>query len=679
MHMWRDQLDIFWDGGHVLALGFFDSDEPLGALGSRPELVVSSARDQNFSSDAALIDIIDVLRWRRSHAIVTLPSDHAFVNLRAADGTELRLALVGDKAETPGGEWRLLLNELPDAASRSSGLFRVASLSARGDFERLAHDQVARSGARLVWAICQRRHVERRDGAATLAYLRPTRRLFPAHQSRIVLEAIETPVDGLNEDVRAPFAIMDHWLRENGAPGVTLRIHVPDALHQSETLLSRTAIVLVMHQRRRLREWTREQRESGDPVVDLLTFDDIRVATGDPLEHPDAVDLNDSIIVCNLLELVVNPEEANFDGFAVRRHSVRNAADAGVTADIEFFGAALGDDVGVVSIAAETGDFGVVPSDPGGAPYVRLFRVQGDGLTPRRVEDDDVLLDEILRLAAHQRGASAGTATRSASERAASLQGRREKFLATLNAALTTAGYMGRFDTTTAWDLFEPLFATSFTALVNEGSAQARALLQRLGGYATYRSDPALLWSLVRQSDFAQDADPAALWDQARPLVYRYAAVCNAPEIVAPGADLAKQIQIWRLLMQSPLAHRLRSARIELGGSAELLKNAGAIAERLVDADGIERAATYFNDRNMLDEAEALERYEAARLNGEWTPLREAASLATLISKAIKDRKPLETDSAMTVVEERPRMPPPKPAGFFATVRGFFLGRSPEA
>lgn len=676
--MWRDQLDVFWDGGHVLALGFFDGEEPAGALGSRPELVVSSARDQNFSRDAALIDVIDVLRWRRGHAIVTLPSDHVFVNLRAADGAELRLALMDEKAETQGGEWRLLLNELPDPAARPSGPFRIASLSARGDFERLAREQVARGGARLVWAICQRRHMERRDGAARLARLWPTRRLFPAHQSRIVLEAIEPPVDGVNDDVRAPFAIMDHWVRENGAQRVMLRIRAPDALHQSEALLSRTAVVLVMHQRRRLREWAREQRELGDPTIDPLTFEDIRVATADPLETPDAVGSNDSIVVCNLLELIVNPDEANFDGFAIRRHSDGNG-DAGVVADIEFFGAALGDDVGLVSLAAEAGDFGVVPDDPGGAPYVRLFRVEGDGLIARKVEDDDILLDEILRLAANQRGAStAVTPTRAAGERAASLQGRREKFLATLNASLSSAGFAGRFDATTAWDLFEPLFAASFVALVDEAGEQARALVQKLGGYAAYRADPALLWAMARQSEFAQEANPAALWEQGRPLVYRFAAACGVDGMVAPGVDLQMQARVWRLLMQPSLAHRLRAARIQIGGGSDLLRDAAAVAESLADAAMIERASAHFSNRDMFDEAEALERYAMARQNGEWTPLEEAVSFAALVSQANR-WKPQEIETTVAVVEPSRPIEPPRPAGFFATMRGFFRGRSPEA
>jgi hypothetical protein len=677
--MWRDQLDVFWDGGHVLALGFFDSEEPVGAPSSRPELIVSSARDQNFSRDAALIDVIDVLRWRRGHAIVTLPSDHVFVHLRAADGAELRLALMGEKTETPGGEWRVLLNELPDPAARPSGPFRVASLSARGDFERLAREQVARSGARLVWAICQRRHMERRDGAARLAHLWPTRRLFPAHQSRIVLEAIEPPVEGVNDDVRAPFAIMDHWVRENGAQRVMLRIRAPDALHQSEALLGRTAVVLVMHQRRRLRDWAREQRELGDPTIDPLTFDDIRVATADPLETPDAVESNESIVVCNLLELIANPDEASFDGFAIRRHS-DGAGDAGVVADIEFFGAALGDDVGLVSLAAEAGDFGVVPDDPGGAPYVRLFRVEGDGLIARKVEDDDMLLDEILRLAANQRGAAmAGTPTRAAGERAASFQGRREKFLATLNASLSSAGFAGRFDATTAWDLFEPLFAASFVALVDEAGEPARALVQKLGGYAAYRADPALLWAMVRQSDFAGEANPAALWEHVRPLVYRFAAACGVDGMVAPGADSQMQTRVWRLLMQPSLPHRLRVARIQIGGGSDLLRDAAAVAELLADVATVERASTYFNNRDMLDEAEALERYATARTQGEWTPLEEAVSLAALVSQATNRWKQQETETTVAVVEPRRPIEAPRPAGFFAAMRGFFRGRSPEA
>lgn len=225
--MWREQLDAFWDGGRTLAIGFFDAVERTPAFGARPELLVSASKDPAFGPEVALVDIIDAARWRCGHCLIELPQDHLYVSLRSADGAELRLALTGDQSEAAGGEWRLLLTLLPDAGSPAPASFRIVSLSARGDFERLAREQIVQSGARLVWAFGQRRAVERRDGAVRFAHLWAARRVFPAFQSRLVLEPVGFN-DGVGADARqAPFAIMDHWLRENGAPRVALRLRVP--------------------------------------------------------------------------------------------------------------------------------------------------------------------------------------------------------------------------------------------------------------------------------------------------------------------------------------------------------------------------------------------------------------------------------------------------------------------
>ena len=69
------------------------------------------------------------------------------------------------------------------------------------------------------------------------------------------------------------------------------------------------------------KNWAREQKDAGEPVVDPLGVEDIRQAVGEPHEQPDAVWANDSIVVANLLRLLTAPDETPFDGFALRRQN----------------------------------------------------------------------------------------------------------------------------------------------------------------------------------------------------------------------------------------------------------------------------------------------------------------------------------------------------------------------
>ncbi|MEF3368153.1 hypothetical protein V3H18_16580, partial [Methylocystis sp. 9N] len=243
-----------------------------------------------------------------------------------------------------------------------------------------------------------RRALERAD-ARLVIRLAPARRVFPAYQSRLVLEA--AAFEAAAADAReAPFAIMEHWLREGAAPRVILRLRIPDSIEESAALLGRCSVALAMNQRRRLKGWTLDQRVAGEPTVDPLTFDDLRQATGELQEHPDAVETAEPIVVANLLALLIDPDEVDAEGIALRRGLEKNAPGMGETVEIEFYGAALGDDVGLVCPAATAGDIAIAPHDPGGPPFARLFRVEGDGLAPRRATEDEALLDELMRRAA---------------------------------------------------------------------------------------------------------------------------------------------------------------------------------------------------------------------------------------------------------------------------------------
>ncbi|WP_084679142.1 hypothetical protein [Methylocystis sp. ATCC 49242] len=681
--MWREQFDYFWDGRRRLVIGCFDGAESPAAIAARPQLTLVSARDEDFSIAPTLIDVIDAARWRARIVISDIPSDHRFLRLFAADGSELRLVLGSEREQPPGGEWRLLMTLLPEAESADPVSFRLVPLPARGDLERLAREQTASAGARLVWAIGQRRAVERSESGALVARLAPARRIFPAFQNRLTLEAMPFEAEAAADTREAPFAIMQHWLREQGAPRAALRLRIPDSLEESAALLGRTSVALVLQQRRHLRGWMQEQKQAGEPVIDPLSFEDIRQATGEPGEHPDAVESSDAVVVANLLNLILDPEGAEADGVTVRRGDEKNPLGLGETVEIDFYGAALGDDIGLICPTAAAGDIGVAPADPGGPPFARLLRVEGDGLTPRRIGEDEPLLDDMMRrAAAAARATTSGPAARIVAERAAGLRSRREKFVAVLNDALARASFKARFESAGLWDVFEPLAQTSFAALVADASAPARSHLEDLGGYAAYGVDPALTAALARGGVFAQAAQSPRFRSEARAtpsLLQRYVAACGLEGITPAELDPAGQADALRALTQEQDALALREARIGLAADAGLRRAAVIAARQLADESAVELAIVHFEQSHDGETAARLADYLNARRAGEWTPPEHARTLAALLARAGVEREEAQTRVAagMTAAAAAPPPSPPpsppppeKPKGFFRRLFG---------
>lgn len=674
--MWQEQLDYFWDGRRRLAIGAFDGAERAPPLAARPALTVVSARDPALAAEPTLVDVIDATRWRAGVVIFDLPADHRFLRLAAADGSALALHLGAERDQPPGAEYRLLMTLLPETSGAEAAQFRILPLPTRGDVERLAREQTAAAGARLVWAFGQRRAFEQSASGELIARLAPARRIFPAYQSRLLLEARALEAEAAADTREAPFAIMQHWLGENGAPRAALRLRIPDSLEESATLIGRTSAVLALNQRRRLRGWMQEQKAAGEPVIDPLSFDDIRQATGEPAEHPDAVEANDTVVVANLLNLLLDPDSPEADGVAVRRGAERNAAGLGEIIDIDFFGAALGDEAGLVCPAARQGDLGVAPADPGGPPFLRLFRVEADGLTPRRLADDDPLIDEVMRRA-ESAGArmSTGAAARAFAERAAGLKGRREKLVAGFNEALTRAGLPARFSAAGLWDLFEPLQQASFVALASD--APAPALMQAVGGYGAYGVDPAATAALARGGPLAQLAQEGRLGADARgtqSLLARYAAACGAEGMAPPGLDVAAQLSALRALMQEEDAPALRAARIGVSPDPATRQQAARAARALADTGAVERAIAHF-ERSDPQSAAALADYLAARRAGRWVSATSAPALAALLERAGVERAEEQTRvvvgmTAAAAAPPPPPAPPQKPKGFFRRMFG---------
>ncbi len=661
--MWQERVDAFWDGKRGLALGFFD-EETVAAEGARPEIAVFAAATEAMD-DAELVDLVAPERWRCGCQLFELPRGRRYVALHAAGGAELRLELCDDKLGLVGGEWRLLFIELPDSGLQTAPAFDASSLSARGDLARYAQERILRSGPKLVWALGQKRTSERSADAIVVQRLEPAQRLFPAQQSHLAVEARELREQREEAPPRAPFAIMEHWLREGGAPCATLRLRFA-SFSQGDAFLKRASAFLVMQQRRAFRDWAREQRRQGEPIADPLTCDDIRVALARPQERLDAVERSGAVVVHNLARLIGARNASPADGVSARR-SVEEAGP-GAVVDLAFQGAALGDDVGLVSACPDGGDFEVLPVDPGGVRHARVFRLGFDGLSARAMQEDDPLLEEILRLAAEaERGAELGA---SEAKRAAPLQERRESLVASLNRALGAAGYGERFDPTRKWSELDPLRFWSFCALVAGCPAAGRAELVARGGFEAFRADPALTQALAGQPDLRlAEAAPRRAGEEARSLVHRYAAALGLAGVIAPRADAATQLGAYRLLRQTPLARELATAHLSLDepsfDAAALADTAATLSNEAM----VERAVIYCDDWGFPEKGEALRAYLERRREGQWTSAAEGARLAVIVAEADAYWREIGAARARAPEEEAT---PAKPEGFLAAVRGFF-------
>jgi hypothetical protein len=665
--MWQEQLDYFWDGGRRLALGFFDGDDGARENAPHPQLTIVSARDDAFLLGPACIDVIDAMRWRSRIVFIDLPAEHRFVRLTALDGAQLVLELSRAADPPAANDWRLLMLLAPEPGGGDFIGLHVAALSARGDLDQLAREQIAAAGARLVWAIGQRRAVTLTDSGGAQARLLPATQVYPLEQNRLTLEAIPYDFETAADTRDAPFAIMQRWLAENGAPRVVLRLRLAESLEESATLLGRVSVAMALRQRQRLNYWMQAQRQAGEPVIDPLTFEDIRQATGDPTEHPDAVESGEAVVVVNLLNLILDPGATDSAGVAVRRAAVNRAGTAGgEIIEIDFYGAALGDDVGLVSPSAAPGDLGVTPMDPGGSPFVRLLRVEGDGLVPRRVNEDDPLLDEMLRRATGAARATSGAAARVVADRANAQRSRRERFIAALNAMLAKTNTPDRFDTAGKWELFDPLLQTSFAAGAASGSIP--------GGFVGYVADPALAVALSRAGALSAGgvATPARDSRLALSLLHRMLAALGLAgmatrEFAANETDAGTEaLFLQKLTTSSPDAAALRDAHVSLPADLARWDETIKAARRLGDASVIDVAQAHFAAHDDPEAAAALADYLAWRQAGNWLPAEDAVVLAGLIARA-------ESESAEARVRAEAAalaQPPEKPKGFFRRLFG---------
>lgn len=620
--MWREQLDYFWDGQDRLTIGRLN----LPADSALPHLTIVSASDEFFRDNAMLVDVIDFSRWSADILVVVLPESHRFLRLTSGDGKTVTIRLVAESTLPAQPETQLLMAREEQHERNGDKSLELKSLEIRGDVISEIRQQIGQESSTLLWAISQSYVRERFEQNDWLLWLAPATRVHPSAQARITI--LPQPLDlHASVDMRqAPFSIMQHWLNENGAPRAILQIRLPQTLEDTSHLLRRVYAFIAMRQRQRSNIWNQLQKLNGAPQIDSLNLTDLRTATGRMDECPDAVASDASVSIVNLLRLILDPEKYAGHGIAVRRLAVsKGNRKNGEIIEVDFFAAALGDDVGLVCPTAMLGDLLVAPVDPGGLEKLRLLRFGLDGLYPLRAKEDDPLVGEIINQA---------TRLSQTTPLYSHLRKCRERFIALLNKSLAEISTLALFDQLGAWEGLGPLIQLSYARLLRRIAPMNRQRLYALGGYLAYAADPGLVTAVATSGTFGETESPKTLSElpQSGSLLERYLAACDARGMSANTMTLRQQARALLALKQDEDLLVLRQARISLPDEIEGLSSLARAAQKLSDRTLLRRALNFFEQSNDKKSAAEIVNYLAGYEQGLWLPPDRAEALNNLLN-----------------------------------------------
>lgn len=626
--MWREQLDFFWDGQDRLTIGRLN----LPADSALPHLTIVSASDEFLRENATLVDVIDVSRWSADILVIALPEGHRFLRLTSGDGKTVTVRLVAESALPGQPEIQLLMAREEKREASGEILLEAKFIENRGEGISEIRQQISQHSSALLWAISQRRVCERFEDNDWLLWLAPATRVYPSAQARITIHP--QPLDlRVKADMRqAPFSIMQHWLNENGAPRAIIQIRLTQTLEDNTQLLRRVYAFIAMRQRQRLDIWNQLQKLNGAPQIDALNLTDLRAATGRVDEYPDAVAMEGSVSIINFLRLILDPEKYAGHGIAVRRVAVSEGnRKNGEIIEVDFFAAALGDDVGLVCPSAMLGDLLVAPIDPGGQEKLRLLRFGSDGLQPLRVKEDDPLVSEIINQAAQL---SQTTPLH------AQLRKCRERFTALLNKSLAEISTLSPFDQVGVWEGLDPLAQLSYARLLRRIAPMKRQRLYALGGYSAYVSDPSLIAAIATSGAFGEVESPKPMSElvQNGALLQRYLAACDARGMASKTMTLRQQARALLALKRDEDLLVLRQARISLPDEIERLSSLTRVAHKLNDRVLLKRALNFFEQGDEKKSANEIINYLNGYEQGLWLSPDRAEALENLLNyKALVD------------------------------------------
>jgi hypothetical protein len=648
-----EEIEAFWDGGTALVLGFAGVNF---SPRLRLEIGVWAAKN-----DAAgdLLDYFRPVAGMRFRYL-TLPPGINQLRLGFCEGpgiSWMTLDLHADEATVSATDYSRNLTFIRMANPREQLDLQTQRLPSNNDLENFV-DRLA-SGERLLWAAAQLRHD---DSEKKRIAISSTRLLWPRRMSRFVIEVARHAPAPKPEPASKPpnYAVLEKAQAEAArrvAP--RLRIRQLAGNRPGTRPYDGVCVFYLMQQRRFFQSVATRDAER---TLEALSSCDIRNAYdrvgGDPTAveqllplvpdratGPVGFDLASAVGAFDRGEIYRAP------GAIALRAGGRGASDDAV--DIEFPTAALGDEVGVFLSHNGTISLSVLPTDPGGAARIRIFRLGKTGLTAQEVTEDDPILLELADWVipfgtTRARGATDPTAHGHSRPAVELLQSRMGDpvLVDGVDLAAVLASPLG------------PLATLSFADMVATSPRDSQDLIERVGGLAAFLKDAASVSSLVFTPHLAGSAMVEALMDPelslAEPaLPRRLAAGLGAADLVPATLIATEQLQAIRILRDQDLVQRLIALRVALDNAKSgMQRTADRVVGALEHDDVVRDAADSYHDRGMPSQAQALIGYLNTRDLGAWIALQDAAALVDLIDDVERFRE-FQTRNRKTLRRDR--------------------------
>ncbi|NPV19290.1 hypothetical protein [Bradyrhizobium aeschynomenes] len=272
----------------------------------------------------------------------------------------------------------------------------------------------------------------------------------------------------------------------------------------------------------------------------------------------------------------------------------------------------------------------MTPADPGGNPKIRLFRLQHDRLEPRAIEGSDKIFRDILT-----RVTSAEIGFRSQGQ-SITVEGEPWAEL------LAQVGLPSKTDRVRALQS-NPIGVLLLAAWAKMLQGRRPDPQTAMSEFNEYRQAPAFISALSwhpRLSERAGNLDSALMKADAD-LLRRIALALGEPDVLGIHVTRDNWSEIWRALTEPSLIHQLIDARIRIDHAPADIRRVRETAGEFHDERRVRLALECCLDREMTEEAEALEAYLDNRDRDAWTPLSTLMGLQRTVQELVED--PIET------------------------------------
>ena len=657
-----ERLDVLWDGAEYLALVFAES------LAARVRGAIFVRSEETSGKTPRLIAAFEETGKGPAIHIVRLPHGHRFVTVSpdlAMTAPELHIMLADEITPGNGVEWRLLLLQVASTGAPSFDTAVIAAPQgyAEESFEVLRERRLnalrMKKDAAVVWGVrCMEQRTSRaRTGRAPVELtISPVETVFPEerHIAPIGIEPMVAELRTVNEEpanVPGPYdpfmpVVARTITAERGrrlAHGLRLRTSREDPIVQ--WVQRRSAII---HVRRQAMMDEIAVDESGSPsgprtvpfndadieYVGNKRFEQIvrTVPTGEPAIRP-----------CGLFQ-ILSRQEHPMEGIKVKAHKGTGGEARADQTVLWFDGAALGDDIGIVSTQAGALKlFG--PAGLDGKPTnMLMFRVGPRGLLPIEFPEHE------------KRFLSRAAARVQAHDAEANVVDRERQMIDDARRALE-GWYSDRLRAPfpVLFGDIEPFFMQAAVDLL------AGVFSSGIGGIGSvfdlFLRDPAVCAALVAHPVDAQHLRHIAAVRQSddADLLHRLAHAYDAAGIIVTGGVLPEtEVEALGILHDHDLRGRLLTSRIALDSSTHALRaDAQQILKKLADRGQLKELAKWA-ERQHPAHAVRINDYLALPDSPRWIELSEAFALAEVADRLSTERARINAEIDAILVFDPP-------------------------